>query len=107
MTSSSSSSNLSFDNCGFSITENNTYNIDLSTFENGPYVVNPMGNYACCGLNMLGPSSIISFQNDYWKFYAFVTGKEHAIYFNKDGHTLIIDKFKMYDLPIKRMCVPE
>ena len=105
MTSYSSDSQLSFDKCGFSITTNNTYNIDTKTFENGPYIVHSMGNYGCCGLNMLGPSSIISFQNDFWKFYAFVSGKEHAIYFNKECHTLIVDKHKMYDLPIKRMIV--
>ena len=107
MNSSSSSSDLSFDKCGFSITKNNTYNINTKTFENRPYQVLENGDSFCYGLNSWSPNSIINFQDDYWKFYAFVTGKEHVIYFNKDGHTLIIDKFKMYDLNIKRMCVPE
>ena len=99
MTLSSASSDLSFDKCGFSITKNNTYNIDLSTFENGPYKVLENGHSFCYGLNSFGPSSIINFQNDYWKFYAFVTGKEHAIYFNKDGNTLIINKLWLCDRP--------
>ena len=101
MTSYSSSSNSqpSFNEVGFSITTNNTYNIDLSIFEHGPYKVLENGQLFCYGLNSWTPNSIINFQDDYWKFYAFVTGKEHAIYFNKYGNTLIVDKFWLCKRP--------
>jgi hypothetical protein len=54
-----------------------------------------MGNYANYGLNMLGSNSIIDYNNDIWKFYAFQAGNDNAIYYNKNSTELILDSRNM------------
>jgi pectate lyase len=52
-----------------------------------------MGNYAMYGLNMLGSDSVILYNDEILKFYAFVSNSNDAIYVNKDGHNIIIDPY--------------
>jgi hypothetical protein len=59
------------------------------------FVHHEMGNYANYGLNMFGCDSIIDYNNDIWKFYAFQAGTDNAIYYNKNGTELILDSRNM------------
>jgi hypothetical protein len=61
-----------------------------------------MGNYAMYGLNMLGCDSVILYNNEILKFYAYESNSKNAIYVNKDGHTIIIDPYDK-TLQITRM----
>lgn len=60
---------------------------------NKMYVEHPNGNYGLYGLNMLGCDSIIRFNGDILKFYAFVVGKRDAIYVNEKGEQMVVDVY--------------
>jgi hypothetical protein len=60
---------------------------------NNEFVTHPMGNYALYGLNNLGCNSVILYNNEILKFYAFKCGSNDAIYINKDGNIIVIDPY--------------
>ena len=64
-----------------------------NTFFDQTFRVHPMGNANCFGLNTFGCDSIIQYGNQIWKFYAFQTGTENAIYLNKFNETFIFNCF--------------
>ncbi len=69
---------------------------DIPTYlSNHTFISHEMGNYGNYGLNMFGCNSIIEYNNDIWKFYAFKTGSNDAIYYNKNGTKLILDSYNM------------
>jgi hypothetical protein len=68
-----------------------TVNIISQYLSNHTFVPHSMGNYGNYGLNMLGCDSIIDYNNNIWKFYAFLGGSNHAIYYNKNGTELILN----------------
>ena len=87
-----------------SYTENTLYNTEsisnyLATHKFEPHA---MGNYGKYGLNLIGCDSIISCLGDIWKFYAFKTGSNDAIYVNKNGTILIMDPSEV-DYTITRL----
>jgi hypothetical protein len=55
------------------------------------------GNYAMYGLNYIGCDSIIQYNNDIWKFIWFNSNTDDAVYINKTGIELIINKYNTYD----------
>ena len=59
------------------------------------FIPHHMGDYANYGLNMLGTNSIINYNNDNWKFYAFEVCSDNAIYYNKAGVKLILNTRNM------------
>ena len=59
------------------------------------FIPHHMGNYANYGLNMFGTDSIIEYQNDIWKFYAFQSNSNNAIYYNNTGVCLILNTRNM------------
>jgi hypothetical protein len=59
------------------------------------FIPHHMGDYANYGLNMLGTDSIIEYQNDIWKFYAFQSNSNNAIYYNNKGVVLILNTYNM------------
>ena len=59
------------------------------------FIPHHMGDYANYGLNMLGANSIINYNNDNWKFYAFEGCSDNAIYYNKAGVQLILNTRNM------------
>jgi hypothetical protein len=58
------------------------------------------GNMFRYGLNSWGCDSVISYNNDIWKFIAFVPNKSDAEYINKNGEIITIVG---YDEGISRM----
>jgi hypothetical protein len=66
------------------------------------FVPHPNGNYAIYGLLLLGCDSIIKYEDDIWKFWAFETGTNNAIYYNKDRKPLSINPYDP-NLKIQRM----
>ncbi len=44
---------------------------------------------------MIGTNSIIEYQNDIWKFYAFQSNSNNAIYYNNKGVVLILNTYNM------------
>jgi hypothetical protein len=69
---------------------------------NNNFVTHPMGNYAMYGLNMLGCDSVILYNNEILKFYAYESNSKNAIYVNKDELRIIIDPYDK-TLQITRM----
>jgi hypothetical protein len=59
------------------------------------FIPHSMGNYGNYGLNMLGTDSIIEYQNDIWKFYAFQGGSNDAIYYNKNNNMIVLNSVNM------------
>lgn len=59
------------------------------------FVPHEMGNWGNYGLNIFGCDSIINYNNDIWKFYAFQACSDNAIYYNKDGKELILNSRNM------------
>uniref|UniRef100_A0A6C0HVA8 Uncharacterized protein n=1 Tax=viral metagenome TaxID=1070528 RepID=A0A6C0HVA8_9ZZZZ len=55
------------------------------------------GNYAMYGLNYIGCDSIIQYNNNIWKFIWFNSNTNDAVYINKTGIELIINKYNNYD----------
>jgi hypothetical protein len=74
-----------------------TVNIISQYLSNHTFVPHSMGNYGNYGLNMLGTDSIIDYNNDIWKFYAFLPHSDNAIYYNKNGTSLILNSRNMPD----------
>jgi hypothetical protein len=60
----------------------------------------PNGNYALYGLALLGCHSIIQYDNDIWMFYAYESGTNNAIYYNKDRKPITLN---MWSPEIEKM----
>jgi hypothetical protein len=74
------------------------------------FQVHPNGNANLFGLNTFGCDSIIKYKNQIWKFYAFQTGTDNAIYLNKFNETFIlncIQKDPNVIENITRMCITD
>jgi hypothetical protein len=65
----------------------------ISYLNSTEFVEHPMGNYACYGLNTLGCDSIIRYNDEIMKFYAFVSGSNNAIYITKSGSERIFNPY--------------
>jgi hypothetical protein len=65
----------------------------ISYLNSTEFVEHPMGNYALYGLNNLGCDSIIQYNNEIMKFYAFVSGSNYTIYITKTGSERIINPY--------------
>ena len=64
------------------------------------------GNMFRYGLNSWGCDSVISYNNDIWKFVCFLNGiTNKAVYYNKDGLELILDLYTINDNKPIRMQV--
>ncbi len=74
---------------------NMSINDIISYLSTHTFTPHHMGNYANYGLNMFGSDSVINYNNDIWKFYAFQTGNNNAIYYNKAGVELILNSRNM------------
>ncbi len=57
------------------------------------FLEHPFGNYALYGLNNFGCDSIINYNNEIMKFYAFQSGSNNAIYITKSGKEVIINPY--------------
>jgi hypothetical protein len=69
---------------------------DISTYlSTHTFIPHSMGNYGNYGLNMLGTDSIIQYNNDIWMFYAFQTGNNNAIYYNKNNNMIVLNALNM------------
>ncbi len=76
-----------------------SYYSNISDYLNShSFEVHPNGNSMLFGLNSFGCNSVILYQNDIWKFYAFESGTDNAIYYNKDGKRFV---FNTYDTQVK------
>jgi hypothetical protein len=65
---------------------------DITTYLNSTsFVDHPMGNYALYGLNTFGCDSIIRYNDEIMKFYAFMSFTGNAIYISKNGTEHIIN----------------
>ena len=73
-----------------------TFIMDIPTYlSTHTFIPHEMGSYANYGLNMLGCNSIIKYNDDIWKFYALQVNSNKAIYYNKNGTSLILDSINM------------
>ncbi len=76
-----------------------SYYSNISDYLNShAFEVHPNGNSMLFGLNSFGCNSVILYQNDIWKFYAFESGTDNAIYYNKDGKRFV---FNTHDTQVK------
>ena len=76
---------------------------DINTFLNSnEFVEHPMGNYALFGLNFFGSNSVIRYNDEIYKFYAFKTGLRNSIYVNKHAQEIVINPYDE-SLQITRM----
>ncbi len=67
---------------------------DIITYLNSnQFIEHPMGNYALYGLNNFGCDSIIQYNDEIMKFYAFQSGSNNAIYISKTGNHCIINPY--------------
>ncbi len=57
------------------------------------FLEHPFGNYALYGLNNFGCESIINYNDEIMKFYAFKSGSNNAIYITKSGKEVIINPY--------------
>jgi hypothetical protein len=77
----------------------NSYYSNISDYLNShAFELHPNGNSMLFGLNSFGCNSVILYQNDIWKFYAFESGTDNAIYYNKDGKRFV---FNTHDTQVK------
>jgi len=77
--------------------------MDTAYLKSTQFVEHPLGNQLMYGLNSFGCNSIIRKDNEIYKFYAFKTGTDDAIYYNKNGKQFIINLHKPHDDSITRM----
>ena len=63
----------------------------ISYLNSTEFVDHPMGNYALYGLNTFGCDSIIRYNNEIMKFYAFQSGTNYAMYITQKGDTVFIN----------------
>ena len=68
---------------------------------NNVFIPHKNGNDMCYGLNSFGCDSIISYNNDIWKFVWFLTGTNKAIYINKNGLMFTFDPYSNNDTIIR------
>jgi hypothetical protein len=57
------------------------------------FVPHPNGNIKLFGLNEFEMNSVIKYENDIWKFWAFQENTNNAVYYNRDRKPLIINIF--------------
>ena len=70
---------------------------DINTFLNSnEFVEHPMGNYALFGLNFFGSNSVIRYNDEIYKFYAFKAHSNDAIYVNKHAQEIVINPSHEY-----------
>jgi hypothetical protein len=67
-----------------------SYN-DPNFLSKNTFIPHKDGNAMNYGLNSFGCESIISYNNDIWKFLYFLNGSNKAVYINKNGLELILD----------------
>jgi hypothetical protein len=79
--------------------------IDETTkfISNNIFVPDENGNNMCFGLMSFGCDSIISYNNDVWKFIWFKNNTNEAVYINKEGFMHAFNTFTMKNENIIRM----
>lgn len=77
--------------------------LDIPTYlQSNEFVEHPMGNYALFGLNFFGSNSVIRYNDEIYKFYAFKPNSNDAIYVNKHSQEIVINPYNE-SLQITRM----
>ena len=65
-------------------------NLIADYLNSNEFVEHPMGDYALFGLNLFGCNSVIRYNDEIYKFYAFKAHSNDAIYVNKHAQQIII-----------------
>ena len=73
-----------------------SYNISNFLSKN-TFIPHKDGNAMNYGLNSFGCESIISYNNDIWKFVYFLNCSNKAVYINKNGQELVLDTYTIND----------
>ena len=77
-------------------------NLIANYLNSNEFVEHPMGNYALFGLNFFGSNSVIRYNDEIYKFYAFKAHSKDAIYVNKHAQEIVINPYDK-SLQITRM----
>ena len=71
---------------------------DNNFLSKNTFIPHKDGNAMNYGLNSFGCESIISYNNDIWKFVYFLNGTTNkAVYYNKNGLELVLDLYTIND----------
>ena len=75
----------------------------INILSNNVFVPHENSNKICYGLHSFGSDSIISYNNDIWKFIWFKNNTNDAVYINKEGAMHTFNTFTMINENIIRM----